>query len=116
MNGLAHSQISDIPNCDVYLIACKPQQFAELANDLKQNLSENSLVVSVLAGTSVKTIQTGLNVSKVVRVMPNTPTLVGAGASALYFSNEVEQVDQDIVSNLFKTFLFVQHPTYQSRH
>ena len=104
MNGDAYLRIEDMPNCDYYIAACKPQQFLELASELKPFFPKKSLLISILAGTSIKTIQDQLGSQvKVARVMPNTPCLVGEGVSAIYFSNEVEERDKDVVVSIFES-------------
>jgi len=84
----------DFPRCDFYLIACKPQSFADLCSDFKGNVNESACFISVLAGTTVATIQKGLGVQKICRVMPNTPCLVAEGAASFYFHSMMEPAER----------------------
>lgn len=102
--GVAHKKMRAIPHCNIYLIACKPQQFPTLADELGEFLPADAIIVSLLAGTPVKNIQTSLKVKKVLRVMPNTPTLVAAGVNALYFSPSITTQESQSLINLFKSF------------
>lgn len=74
---------------DVVLIAVKPQVIALAAEEFKHEIGPDTLVISIAAGISIRKIRKILESETVpvVRVMPNTPALVGEGASALCFSN-----------------------------
>lgn len=110
VKGIAYKSLKDIPECDYYMVGCKPQQFEELARELKNIISKQATVVSILAGTTVSKIQELLDIKYVLRVMPNTPSLVGHGVNALYFSEEVSLGDKTFLTNMFdsfsKTFVF----------
>ena len=84
-----------IKTCDVILLAVKPQAMQSVLAPLTDTFNERSpLLISIAAGISCQHIETWLN-SKlaIVRVMPNTPALVNAGASGL-FANERVSVEQ----------------------
>lgn len=74
---------------DVVLLAVKPQIMGNAINDLKEFIRDDALVISIAAGTSIWSIREMLDKKDIpiVRVMPNTPALIGEGASALCFSN-----------------------------
>ncbi len=82
------------------LLAVKPQVFAQL-NETMQTI-EDRLVVSIMAGISIDTIRqaTGGR-GRVIRVMPNTPLLVGKGASGIAPSAEASERDVAFVRALF---------------
>jgi pyrroline-5-carboxylate reductase len=68
---------------DCLFLAVKPQQMPDVLSQLAGRLTERQLVVSVAAGVSLGTISKALGPGpRLVRVMPNTPCLVGQGASA----------------------------------
>jgi len=62
---------SSLSDADVVLIAVKPQSFLELSNSIKTLLKEKTLVVSIMAGVSIATIERELHAERVVRAMPN---------------------------------------------
>jgi pyrroline-5-carboxylate reductase len=68
---------------DVLLLSFKPQMFEEaIAAFLKSKRDlEKTLIVSMLAGTPVEIIEKTFNSQNVVRIMPNTPAMVGHGVS-----------------------------------
>lgn len=70
---------------DVVIVAVKPQNVKELLEDIRSFLNPGKLLVSIAAGIPIRFIEANLPEGKfpVVRVMPNTPALVGEGAAAL---------------------------------
>jgi len=68
---------------DVLVLAVKPQHMAGVMQDMRARLSERHLIVSIAAGVTLAKMGQALGEQRrLVRVMPNTPALVGAGASA----------------------------------
>ena len=69
---------------DIVLLAVKPQQMNEVLAGFKSVSAGSQLVISIAAGVTTARIERELGgKTRVVRVMPNTPALVGAGAAAL---------------------------------
>ncbi|KMQ61283.1 pyrroline-5-carboxylate reductase [Chryseobacterium sp. FH2] len=64
---------------DLIIIAVKPQNFQNVAENFQFSLKENQMVLSIMAGIKIEKIQTLLNHPLVVRAMPNSPTLLGMG-------------------------------------
>lgn len=101
--GKAYKSIFDMPHSKFVFLGCKPQQFSELADDLKKTISKESVVISIMAGIEVGTIQNALDVRKVVRVMPSTPSFVNEGISLLFASKDVQPSELEELKILFKT-------------
>ena len=79
---------------NVIFLAVKPQQMTQVLADLLDVVRPEHLIVSIAAGVSIKTLTSGLSPnSRLIRVMPNTPCLVGCGASA--FSRGTLATDED---------------------
>ena len=74
---------------DIIFICVKPQVFDSISTELKSNINKNQLVVSIMAGKSINYLKKSLGTKNIVRVMPNTPCLVGAGVSAITTSKEI---------------------------
>ena len=70
-----------VKSADVIFLAVKPQTFATAAQEMQSAISPDKLIVSILAGTPLAQLTSKLNTQRVARVMPNTPCLVGRGAS-----------------------------------
>ena len=72
---------------DVVVLSVKPQNMADVLGDIREAVRPGTLVISIAAGIKVAKISSVLGDIAIVRVMPNTPALIGEGASAL-FANE----------------------------
>ena len=93
----------DLALCDFVILAVKPQSFSEVAGQLKEYLKPSQSVVSIMAGVNIETIQKELDVTKIVRVMPNTPSLIGEGVSGYYISGDLSIYERDAVRKLIKS-------------
>lgn len=91
-----------VERCDTVVLAVKPQQAQEVLPPIADVFTPDKRLLSVLAGVATKTLEGYLhNKPRVVRAMPNTPSLVGAGAAALcpgrYATPEDLQVAESIL-------------------
>lgn len=85
--NFSNNSSSLLKDCDVVLLAVKPQNIKEALLALSDSYN-NQLVISVVTGITIKTYQKYLGSSaKIIRVMPNTPALIGEGA-AVYFAGK----------------------------
>jgi pyrroline-5-carboxylate reductase len=77
---------------DVVIMAVKPQVMAEAIASISDAVrAEGAVVISIAAGVTIASMQSRLGPgTAIVRCMPNTPALLGCGASALYASPEVD--------------------------
>lgn len=88
---------------DILLLAVKPQTMESTLAAISQSINENALIISVAAGISLDTLQNALpDRMKVVRVMPNTPALVGAGAAAFALGHSCSGKDGEAVREIFE--------------
>jgi len=69
---------------DVLVLSVKPQNLQEALASIKDTISRDTLVISIVAGKKVANIAQHLGDVAIVRVMPNMPALIDQGASALY--------------------------------
>ena len=74
---------------DVVIVAVKPQNLAELMVGLKGLLTPEQLVLSIVAGATLKSLCDGLLHGPVVRAMPNTPAQIGEGMTVWIATDEV---------------------------
>jgi pyrroline-5-carboxylate reductase len=70
--------------CDIVVLSVKPQVMADALKDLSGLLTPDKLIISIAAGITTSKIAAILGDLPIIRVMPNTPALVGQGASVLY--------------------------------
>ncbi|MBI3429942.1 MAG: pyrroline-5-carboxylate reductase [Actinobacteria bacterium] len=95
--------VSNVLASDVLLLVVKPQDATSLLVEIKEVLRPQTLVISFVAGKSIGIISTLLGADlPIVRVMPNTPTLVGEGMAAISIgpsvSSEQSQFVRDFLS------------------
>ena len=88
---------------DIIIIAVKPQDFSVLANEIKPYIHNEHLVLSVMAGVTLESIQEKLACEKLVRSMPNIPTQIGLGMTVFCASTKVDRKELFIIQNLINT-------------
>ncbi len=92
---------------DVLFLAVKPQQMPNVIAELKGKIGPEKLVVSIAAGVPLAALEAGLGANvRLVRVMPNTPCLVGLGASAYCLGNKAAVADGQLVQELLSAVGF----------
>lgn len=89
--------------CDVAILAVKPQQMADVLGELTEHDwgTRPTLFVSIAAGVTLRQLAGALgDRARIVRVMPNTPCLVGASASAYSANEAASPADLELVGRL----------------
>ncbi len=84
---------------DVIVLAVKPQSMGGVLKELQPLLTNDHLVISIAAGISIDALAAGLGpeARRIVRVMPNTPALLGEGASGYCLGPAARSSDDEIV-------------------
>ncbi|MGN4446842.1 pyrroline-5-carboxylate reductase [Bacillus cereus group sp. MYBK79-1] len=92
-------------NADILILSIKPDLYPSVINEIKEVIKNDVIVVTIAAGKSIKSTEEVFDKKlKVVRVMPNTPALVGEGMSALCPNEMVTEQDLEDVLNIFNSF------------
>jgi pyrroline-5-carboxylate reductase len=87
----------------VILLAIKPQQMDAALADIAPYVNDNTLIVSIAAGTTLAHLSRSLDgKGQIVRAMPNTPAAIGAGISALYAAATVANTDRAVAEALLE--------------
>jgi pyrroline-5-carboxylate reductase len=87
--------IEAVKAADIVVLAVKPQQVGEVLAGFKSAMSSEKLVISIAAGVTAARIERELGEgTRVMRVMPNTPALVGAGAAGVAKGAHATEDDQ----------------------
>jgi pyrroline-5-carboxylate reductase len=92
------SNLEVVKHSNVLILAVKPQSMNHVLAELRPAVAPEHLVVSIAAGITIDSIVHGLGRhSRVIRVMPNTPALVGEGISAFAPGGGARPEDNDLV-------------------
>jgi pyrroline-5-carboxylate reductase len=105
---------SAISQADVVVLSVKPQRLSEVMKGLK-SIHPDALVLSIVAGASIKKIGAGLKHKSVVRSMPNTPGQIGEGITVWTASRDVTQEQQEIARAILGALgeeVFVEDESY----
>lgn len=94
-----------LARCRVWVFAVKPQNMKDVVASTRQWLQDDTLVVSVAAGIRADTLagwlgSPGAPFKRLVRCMPNTPALVGAGITGLAALDGVSETDRELAATL----------------
>lgn len=95
---------ADLNQSEVILLVTKPQDLENVLAEINGKVNSGALVVSFAAGKKISTISNGLGgKNPVVRVMPNTPTLVGKGAAGFSLGSGVTEHQKKFVIDFLST-------------
>ncbi|MBQ3007657.1 MAG: pyrroline-5-carboxylate reductase [Clostridia bacterium] len=102
----AENAVEVAAECEYVVVAVKPKDFASLAAEIKEEIrSNNTVVISTAAGTSVDTIKSYLGYdAKVIRIMPNINAAVGESMTALCASERVVYAEKEFAMDLCSCF------------
>lgn len=91
-----------VKTSDIIVLAVKPQNYAEVLQEIKESVNETKVFVSIAAGISISYVREQLSCNcPMVRVMPNTPLLLGKGATAVCPSGNISVEDFEAVKKMF---------------
>jgi pyrroline-5-carboxylate reductase len=98
--ALLASNSEIVQRADVVFLAVKPQNMPAVLTELAGKCGPQKLVISIAAGVPLARLSGGLKSDRVVRVMPNTPALVGHGASCYALGAGATEADSQLASQL----------------
>jgi pyrroline-5-carboxylate reductase len=91
-----------VRQAEIVVLSVKPQILPAVLDEVKPHLKPHALVISIAAGTPLAAIERRLpERTRVVRTMPNTPALVGAGATAIARGGHATEDDLEIARHIF---------------
>jgi pyrroline-5-carboxylate reductase len=91
---------------DMIVLSVKPKDADEVLHQIKDNL-KGKILISVLAGTNIEKLKLLSPESKIVRVMPNTPALIGEGAIGVSFDKSLSEEEKKKVLDILKPLGFI---------
>ncbi len=87
-------------NSEIIFLTIKPQQLDKVLEEMRAVIQSHKMIISIVAGIPVKKIDLK-NSLKVVRAMPNTPALIGVGATAYFCNSRVGEEEKGLVKKMF---------------
>jgi pyrroline-5-carboxylate reductase len=86
---------------DILILAVKPQVMERVLEEIGPEIHAHALVISIAAGVPLSAIEARLPQARVIRTMPNTPALVGAGATAIAVGGHATDEDLAAARRIF---------------
>ena len=95
-----------VSDCDLAVLAVKPQQLGDVADEIRDVVPELSRLtfMSIMAGVLTKTIVDQIGCDRVIRIMANTPSQVGVGATAWTASATVSDEMREFAGKMLGSF------------
>ena len=100
----SNDNLEVVNNADAIVLSVKPQLMAEVCAHLRENVHNltDKLIITIAAGIRIPKYREYLGENiRIIRVMPNTPSLVGQGMSGLVTDNSVDDADKNFVTEAF---------------
>jgi len=98
---VSDDNIATVSGADVVILAVKPQQMADVLAGVRDAMPHDALAVSIAAGITIERLANSLPAGqRIVRVMPNTPCLIGRGVSCFSLGPHASKADAETVSKL----------------
>lgn len=92
-----------VRECEIVVLAVKPQVLANVLAEVKPEVTPSHLVISIAAGVTLRRLEAQLEShARVIRVMPNTPALLGKGMSVLVRGSRATVGDLRTAMRLFR--------------
>jgi len=99
--GVTKSAKDAVEYADIVILAVKPQHFADAVKGIEENFKYKA-IISIMAGVTSKQLTETFGKScRILRVMPNTPALVGEGMSVLCKENTLSNAEMDFAEKFF---------------
>ncbi|MDR2390442.1 MAG: pyrroline-5-carboxylate reductase [Planctomycetota bacterium] len=100
--GFRPASVTETAGCEAVLLSIKPQSLQQAATGVRPAIRAGTLAISIVAGVPTRSLENLLAPGvKIVRVMPNTPLLVGFGMSCLSRGPGAGDAEMRMVSALF---------------
>ncbi|MFK7844822.1 MAG: pyrroline-5-carboxylate reductase [Rhodothermales bacterium] len=95
--------VETVKDATIVILAVKPQMVIKVIKEIKAAITEETLIISVLAGITTQTLQERFELNlPVVRTMPNTPALVDEGATAICAGDFASEEDLNSARAVFE--------------
>ena len=88
-----------VKNADIVFLAVKPQDIGNVLDEIKKEI-KNQLMVSIAAGITLDFLESKLPKARIIRVMPNTPCLVGEMAAGYALGKKCNEKDRQVIKRI----------------
>ncbi|GAA4290707.1 pyrroline-5-carboxylate reductase [Aestuariibaculum suncheonense] len=100
----AFSELKDcVPEADIIFIAVKPYHAEGVFKAIKPLVNSQQILVSIMAGVTIASIEDITGLTKIVRAMPNLPAQIGKGLTSYVISQDVSRIEMLTVESLLDT-------------
>lgn len=92
-----------VEECEIVILAMKPQDLPAAIANLASSFNEHQIIISLAAGISMRSLEKLIPLGRLVRLMPNTPSLIGRGVLGLLSTKKDEaviEITKDLFSGL----------------
>ncbi len=102
--NISTDNLTAVSQADILVFAVKPNEIKTICENLKNIIFKNKpLIISIAAGIPTQKISAYLNADiPLVRCMPNTPALVGTGATVLFATNNVTEQQKNVAESILR--------------
>lgn len=98
-----------VSNSDVVFLAIKPNMYEAVIKEISEVTKENTIIVTIAPGKTLAKIGEAFGKDvKVLRTMPNTPALVGAGVTAICPNESIIKEELEMLKSIIGTFSLVE--------
>lgn len=95
-----------VTQAQILIFAIKPQYYDAVINEIKDIVNEKHIIISLAPNISIQDLKAKLGFdARIVRVMPNTPALIGQGITGVTYNKQcISENEQQIISDIFNSF------------
>jgi len=101
--NITQNNVEATKSGEIVILSIKPQVFPTIAEEIKDTLSDNQIIISIMAGVDIETLQKELLHKKIVRAMPNTPAQIGEGMTVWTSTKEIITNEREEVEKIFSS-------------
>jgi pyrroline-5-carboxylate reductase len=98
-----------VETCDVVILAMKPQDLRPTIEPMRSVFNDKQIIISLAAGLRLETLEKILPGCRIIRLMPNTPSLIQKGSIGCIVDDESDEFLRDLVEDLFSCLGSVYH-------
>jgi pyrroline-5-carboxylate reductase len=98
-----------VETCDVVILAMKPQDLRSTIEPMRSVFNDKQIIISLAAGLRLETLEKILPECRIIRLMPNTPSLIQKGSIGCIVDDEGDEFLRDLVEDLFSCLGSVYH-------